>query len=263
MSLSTGHTERTCFINSRDRASGSSTSFNVFLNRAVFTNDISRIILKRISIPNLFYNVPTRKATLYLLYNGAPSIVTVTPGQYDATAFMAVLNAALQTQVDPSFVAVLNFDTGKVTITCDTPFTVLSHQSVQAEYKVDDSMNDVVGSAFNAEEPSALSWTCPGIIDLTGEKLIRIESGALAFSNSIDSNGSIFNCLEAVSVHEPYGATIHYSPSDHIMSYVDGGSAGRQLTNVDITLRADSGAVLELPSNAYIEVVLLFLFTTE
>jgi hypothetical protein len=54
--------ERTVVLNSRFRArQESSTNFNILLNKSVAVDDVDRIIVKRVSIPNMFYNVPERK----------------------------------------------------------------------------------------------------------------------------------------------------------------------------------------------------------
>ena len=66
--------------------------------------------------------------------------------------------------------------------------------------------------------------------------------------------------MEIVPIHEPFGAVVHYAPTDHIMSFVDSGSSGKPINNVDIQLIANSGQLLELPSNAYVEIVLLVIF---
>jgi hypothetical protein len=51
--------ERTVILNSRFRSrQESSTNYNILLNKSVAVDDVDRIIVKRVSIPNMFYNVP-------------------------------------------------------------------------------------------------------------------------------------------------------------------------------------------------------------
>ena len=125
---------------------------------------------------------------------------------------------------------------------------------------MDESLNTIIGTSHDATLPAALSWTSPELVDLSGEHTVRIESSTLAFSNSFDSRGQILNTVEIVPVHEPYGAIVHYAPTDHIMSFVDSGSTGRPINSVDIKLMSNSGQPLVLPDNAYVEIVLLVIF---
>jgi len=257
-------TERTVILNSRFRANrqDTSTDFNILLNRAVNVDDVDRIIVKRVSMPNLFYNVPARKSKLYIEYEGVPGWVTVPPGQYNADRFVIALEIALKTLTDDVVVSI-NYDTGKLTLGCPGStigWTILSHTDVKEQFGVDESINTILGTSHDVTLPAALSWTSPGLVDLSGEHTVRIESSTLAFSNSFDSRGQILNTVEIVPVHEPYGATIHYAPTDHIMSFVDSGSTGRQINSVDIRLVSNSGQPLVLPDNAYTEIVLLVIF---
>ena len=108
-------TERTVILNSRFRASGTSTDFTVLLNKAVAVDDVDRIIVKRVFMPNLFYNVPTRKSKLYLRYEGTLTSVTMTPGQYNVDRFAAELQLLLQA-IDISATVTVDYDTAKFTL---------------------------------------------------------------------------------------------------------------------------------------------------
>jgi hypothetical protein len=232
------------------------------LNKSVQVDDVDRVIVKRVSMPNLFYNVPARKSKLYIEYEGNPGYVSVPPGQYNADRFVIALEIALK-MVDTAATVVIDYDTGKLTLTCPSStigWTILSHADVKDQYNADESLNTIIGTSHDITLPAALSWTSPELIDLSGEHTVRIESSTLAFSNSFDSRGQILNTVEILSVHEPYGATIHYAPTDHIMSFVDSGSTGKPINNVDIQLVSNSGMPLVLPDNAYVEITLLVIF---
>ena len=256
-------TERTAILNSGFRAyrQDTSTNFNILLNKGISVDDVDRVIVKRVSMPNLFYNVPERKSKLYIVFEGTPGWVSVQPGQYNADRFVAALEIALKT-VDTAATASINYDTGKLTLACpsSTGWTVLSHTDVKKQFEVDESLNTIIGTSHDVTLPAALTWTSPELVDLSGEHTVRIESSTLAFSNSFDSRGQILNTVEIVPIHEPYGAAVHYAPSDHIMSFVDSGSTGKPINNVDIQLVSNSGQPLVLPDNAYVEIVLLVIF---
>ena len=92
-------TERTVILNSRFRAfrQDTSTNFNILLNKGISVDDVDRVIVKRVSMPNLFYNVPARKSKLYLEYEGNPVYVSIPAGQYNADRFVIALEIALKT----------------------------------------------------------------------------------------------------------------------------------------------------------------------
>ena len=256
-------TERTVILNSRFRAyrKDTSTNFNILLNKGISVDDVDRVIVKRVSMPNLFKNVPARKNKLYIEYEGNPVYVSIPAAQYNADRFVIALELALKT-ISAAATAIIDYNTGKLTLTCagTIGWTVLSHADVKEQFGVDESLNTIIGTSHDISLPAALSWTSPELVDLSGEHTVRIESSTLAFSNSFDSRGHILNTVEIVPVHEPYGAVIHYAPSDHIMSFVDSGSTGKPISTVDIQLVSNSGQQLVLPDNAYVEIILLVIF---
>ena len=130
-------TERTVILNSRFRAyrQDTSTNFNILLNRGIQVDDIDRIIVKRVSIPNFFYNVPERKNKIFLIHEGVPVTLTMSSGQYDGDQFRAAVEDLLQNGVDPSSTVTLDYSTGKYTLAYSTTFvlgwTLLSHAEVK------------------------------------------------------------------------------------------------------------------------------------
>lgn len=258
-------TERTVILNSRFRSynQDTSTNFNILLNKGIAVDDVDRIIVKRVSLPNLFYNVPERKKTLYIENEGNQLQLDMVPGQYDIDQFRASLETLLKT-VHSNATVTVNYDTGKLTLSyfleVTLGWTVLSHTKVKELYGVDESLNDIIGTSYDNQLASSLNWTSPQLIDLSGEHTVRIESSTLAFGNAFDSRGQILNTVDVVPVHEPFGSVVHYQPSDHIHSFVDSANTGRTINTVDIQLVANSGQQLQLPDNAYIEIVLLVIF---
>ena len=257
--------ERTVIVNSRFRAyrKDTSTNFNVLLNKGISVDDVDRIIVKRVSMPNMFYNVPVRKSILYMQVDGSNVNITITAGNYYIDRFVTALQAALQATVDPSATVTVDYDTGRLYLSytaSGTGWTILSHTAVKKQFGVDESLNDIVGTSYDTQEPESFTWISPEIIDLSGEHVVRIESSTLAFSSGFDSRGQILNVVDVVPISEGYGSTCHYQPSDHILSFVDSGNTGRQISSVDIQLVSDSGQILSLPDNAYVEIVLLVIF---
>jgi hypothetical protein len=258
--------ERTVILNSRFRGrQDSATNFNILLNKSVAVDDVDRIIVKRVSMPNMFYNVPERKNKLYMLNNGISITITMPPGQYYIERFVETLEVLLQQDVNITASVTINIDTGKLKITRGPEsgllgWTVLSHMQVKEQFGVDESLNDMVGTSYNTTLTSSLSWNSPELVDLSGEHTIRIESSTLAFSNSFDSRAQILNTVEVVPMTEAFGNVCHFQPSDHILSFVDSGTSGRQINTIDIQLVSNSGQPLELPENSFVEIVLLVIF---
>ena len=130
-------TERTVILNSRYRSRHDTpTNFTILLNKSVAVDDVDRIIVKRVSLPNMFYNVPARKNTLYLINEGVPLQVTMPPGQYYIDRFVATLEVLLQQAVSLACTVGVDYDSGKMTLTCGTDgigFTMLSHTQINLE----------------------------------------------------------------------------------------------------------------------------------
>jgi hypothetical protein len=200
-----------------------------------------------------------------MMNEGLPLAVTLPPGQYYIDRFVATLEVLLQQAVTLTASVTVDYDTGKLTMTCGSGpgivgWTVLSHMQVKDEFNVDESLNDMIGSSFDTMLPAALSWTSPELVDLSGEHSVRIESSTLAFSNSFDSRAQILNTVEVVPITEAFGSIVHFQPADHILSFVDSGNNSRQINSVDIQLVSNSGQALVLPENAFVEIVLLVIF---
>jgi hypothetical protein len=256
--------ERTVILNSRFRApQDSATNFTILLNKSVAVDDVDRIIVKRVSLPNLFYNVPARKSTLYMISEGVTISVPFPVGHYSIARFVTVLEEMIKLVVSPSVTVTMDYDTGKITLNNPSAafgWTVLSHDEVRVKFGLDESLNDIIGTSFNTQLTASSSWTSPQVVDLSGEHTVRIESSTLAFSNSFDSRGQILNTVEVVPLNEPYGSIVHFQPADHILSFVDSGSSGREINSVDIQLISNTGQPLKLPDNSFVEIVLLVIF---
>lgn len=113
------------FIDSSQRTSGTSSSFDILLNQEVPMDSLK---LQSVTIPNTFYNI-TSSNNSFTVTEGANTVsVSLTPGLYSINTLLTLLGTALtdNATLTGTYTCTLDSITQYVTISCTTNFTVIS-----------------------------------------------------------------------------------------------------------------------------------------
>jgi len=250
-------TEKLIVINSRDKISGTNSNFTVQFNDSI-AQEVVKIIVKEIYIPNQFYNVENdgkrKNNTLVLNQNGGGDVsITVPEGQYNIDTLIATLKPLIDgILIDGAIVTITkNNTTNKLTFT----FTGAGTPANNNVSFVDTSLiKSLIG--FDATIPAVAIVNMPYPWNLNQLQYVQVHSPELASTHGMDAGANTtINLLESVSLNNAgFGAVAYKQANDdelHEIIYDD----QRVIQQVRIKLRDSSGNILSLPDNHHCSII--------
>ena len=209
-------------------------------------DNVKGFIVKYISLPNVFDNVPSGKNILRIEDNNDPGNVkdvVITPGQYNINDLLV----ELKTQID----AVLSVGSVAVALVSDSNSRLqFTFTAVTARFFLASSTM-FKQAGLNADSGAfAAVQTFNNIVNLIGQTDIYVHSRAMCSGRLIEKDG-VFSVVDVVQVDKPYGAMCYANINDdeiHKVRYFPYESA-YSLKNIDLKLRDSEGELLEIPDN--------------
>lgn len=239
--------ERLIRISSNDKVaslSSTNSNFTVYLKGTSDIQQVKRILVKSVSVPNVLYNIHSASGTpnniLRIEEKGqAAQDVTIPPAQYTITTLMTAIQTAVNAVTATAVLTVTqDAATQKLTFTFATNTCIL--------------YNEADGSSI-APAIGLLTTTADGashvmdyIPDLSGTRILYIHSQELAGSNLLDGDSGLISVLEAVSMNETeFGAYAYLQNNDTALATVDY-KYPKDIGTVSIKLRDDKGAIVDI-----------------
>lgn len=232
-------------ISSQDRAdkNNSTSDFNVTINNKVELQQIKKIVVKQVSIPNTAYNINAGNNTFsysignFVLVNS----VTVPVGQYTLDLLITALITAVGAHPLSPLVMTITQDslTKKLAWTSDISIKW---------YNADDAspLGEVMGITTSTSVDSD-THTSAGLPALEGHNTLYVESTNLARENLIRTNGHSSNVLCVVPITVEWGGIEHYlSPHAELDDIISTSSAGNNKQDIDIKIVSRDGTVIDL-----------------
>lgn len=240
--------EKIIVISSDDKdpsQSNSNSDFVVNLKERYYTQNINRILVKDILVPNSFYNVRSSDGevnnTLKLKEGANPDVVATIPeGQYTITQLIPVL----QTSIDAVLTGGNAVTIAQDAVTQKLTFTFSLTPTLIYAISEPDLFADLIG--VSADTASALSVTAQFPPDLSGYNMVFIHSQDLSQYHGIDGDFGLISLLENVSLHDvPYGAFAYRQNSDDDLALVQYEQPAN-LNRIRIVLRDHKGNKLDI-----------------
>jgi len=198
-------------ITSLAKVGDSDTSSNFYINfeNHKATHGISKIIVKAIDIPNVFYNIDNKGYNVDNLGNNVYAYrdfqnniqtITLPIGQYTIEELLTALNNLMA--IPSKHTLSLNPTTKKVEIlTTDGDFQVLGRGD-------GNTMINVLG--FTPTSGLVSQYLAPNFPDLSGISEVYILSNQLGQSNLLTSDAITIPLLAHVPLTVPFGGIEHY-----------------------------------------------------
>ena len=210
------------------------------------TSAISRIVVKSVDFPNVFYNICNNrgpnntgnKKISYRLNNSSYESFTISPGQYCLTDLIDMLELGLS---DIGLTIIVDKHTKKLVFSTSIPISMLN-------FKDGNLMADILGIHTSDETPST-NHTSVGFPNLSGVQEVYIVSQRVSDgSNMLAPNGYHLPILAHVPITVDFGETQHYtSPHPELDDVVfPSARMGNTLREVDIKLTDKYGNILDL-----------------
>jgi len=250
--------EKLLVISSEDKdpSSNSNSDFVVSLKETYYTQNIDRIMIKDIIVPNVFPNIRgenygTSQNNIFRIQDSLGNLSTpivVPEGQYVISTFGAPppndLLVALKAGIDP----IIAPETVTITINPITQklnFTFSGGIGYDFAPTSDSPLNNVLGIEGPTNAPS-LSFNAQALTDLGGYPMVYVHSKKLAESNGIDGDFGLISLAEAVSLSDaPFGSYAYRQNNDDELSTVIYDNP-RNLSRIQITLRDNQGNKLDI-----------------
>jgi hypothetical protein len=234
-------------INGHDRTNlnDSHAKFNVSLGKDHKINNVKAIAIKSLQCVNTFYNITSYKNTWYYDVGAGELSVSITPGQYNTSSFIAAISAAFAAA---GIVSTFNTDP----ITQLFEMTFLPPISIFRE-RVNGLLNPIhrvvgIRSGVGGVAVPVGLYTAEAIRDFSGLKSIYILSNVAAGGNCITSrdNGSRMALLDTLPVSVPFGGIIHHSERNFETGRLSYDQVlQNNLSTVDIELRNSENELLD------------------
>lgn len=204
--------------------------------------ELKRVVAVQIisvSIRNLFYNITSGKNTFVFDDNvAAPHTITITPGNYDITAFMTAFLDAIDTELGYALGTssyTFNDITSKITITFPESIDFVSD-------KEDNPLAYRLGYGYETFSGTTIAAT--HIIMLSGPDLVCIHSPEL--SNGTLDFGAVSDTIHVVAevpIDQEFGFVCFYQPSNpNIIKYQNVNS----FSSIRVLLRDVEGGKLDI-----------------
>lgn len=232
-----------CVCSSSDKLPESKSNSDFVLDfRSAGLQNVRKILISQVIVPNVFYNIRgdygVLNNTLDLLDGAVPVTAVVPSGQYNLTQFIPALKAAMDLVLGTP-----------VTITAD-PITyklTFSHVAGPITLLSSSTMAPVIG--LESDLLCNPSGTCQSIYDLQGYSAVFVHSPELARAHGIDGAFGQISLATMVSLTTTaFGLNAYYQANDDELSEIIYDSVN-PINQVTIVLRDSKGNKLDIGTN--------------
>ena len=226
-------------ISSHDRTSDSKSQYDFKIaTNDYFLNQIRKVIVKSVSIPNTQYNVSTVNDTLTYDIGGGDTSVSIPVGQYASPSDVLDALAASLLAGPDAIVMTHTVDalTAKAELTFGVPI-ILKRGTNGAQSEVGTSTIAHVIGLGDVDTASLLVHQMPDLPDLSGLKKVYVSSAVLSSTSStVSSNRVQSNVYTEVSMDVPFGYYKHRTVDDMTTSDERTVTVPNNLSTIDIKL---------------------------
>jgi hypothetical protein len=252
--------EKIMILNSRDKTAGMTNGdFTLTFNDSA-CQQVNKILVKDIFIPNLFPNITTENNQLILFQNVSitPITINVPIGQYNIDQLIVELKTQIDSKLADGAIVTITRSATLYNLTFTFSGAVVPGNNLIV-ISTDSTIKDIIG--LTQTNPSASIITMDNPYNLRPLDFVNIHSPQLADMHGLDggANGYI-GLLETVSLAEAaYGGIAYRQNNDDELALITY-EQPRNLSRVQIILRDETGRRLTLPSNVYVTVIIKIFF---
>ena len=229
-------------ISSKDKQAGTNSNFSLNLSHHYWLQAAKSVVVKHVTIPNVFYNVDANNNTFTYEIAGAPSTVVVDVGQYSISDLLGALTVVMVADGVVGFTATLDAITRKVSFTSTTAIEYLSAGNAMAG-----ALGITQGSVGDVT-----AHTAAHLPSLEGIRNIVIASSSLGENNYLASDQKIADVIALVPMDQPFGGVVHYVSQHSEIDDFDTLSQrnGKNISQIDIrVIDTDTNQIVDLTNH--------------
>lgn len=152
-------------IDSKDRISGTNENFEIKLSKSI--ERVKNIDIVSVEVPWTFYVLNSTNNVLSFTVGATPHSITVSPGNYDAITFVQLIQQLMNATAS-GFSVAWSSTNYKITFSNASSFNIIYSTS---------TISSLIG--LTADSGATTSFTCQGVINLSGPNYIYIKSTVL------------------------------------------------------------------------------------
>lgn len=252
--------EKIIVLNSKDKDEGSNTDFVLSFNDSSI-QQVSKVLIKDLFIPNLFYNVNERNNVLFFKQNAeAIKSITLPVGQYNVDTLASEIKTQLETKLVFGTVVDITRSniTYKYTFTFSGAVTPANNEVIF--YQDTSTIRDVIG-LLQTTSPASNIIVMDTVFNLKGIEIVQVHSPEIGEMHGLDAGATGYiSLLETVSLATtPFGSVAHRQNNDDELAMILY-EQPKNLSIVRIVIRDEQGVKLTLPDNAHVSVMLKIFF---
>jgi hypothetical protein len=252
--------EKIIVLNSKDKDEGTNTDFVLSFNDSSI-QQVSKVLIKDLFIPNLFYNVNERNNVLFFKQNAeAIKSITIPVGQYNVDNLATELKTQLELQLVFGTVVDITRSniTFKYTFTFSGAVTPANNEVIL--YQDTSTIRDVIG-LLQTTSPASNIIVMDTVFNLKGIEIVQVHSPEIGEMHGLDAGATGYiSLLETVSLATtPFGSVAHRQNNDDELAMILY-EQPKNLSIVRIVIRDEQGVKLTLPDNAHVSVMLKIFF---
>ncbi len=264
--------EKLLVISSEDKDSPlqSNSDFSVTLKESYYTQNVLRVLVKEITVPNVFPNIrgsdygSSQNNTL-IIDDGSQKTITLPEGQYlinssnPALDFTTILQSAINAVSLSNVVVTYNELTNKIEfeVTAGVPIVIFSNK---LPFGLPTSnMADVLGLTSNLQILVGNTESSQAQVDLSGYQNVYVHSKEIADTHGIDGDSGLIALVDPVRLTDaPFGAYAYKPEKDDDLASIVYEDV-RSLSRLRIVLRDNLGNKLPIGTHTMNIVLKIYL----
>jgi len=259
--------EKLLVISSQDKddPTSSNSDFNVTLKESYYTQNVLRVLVKEITIPNVFPNIRgsdygTSQNNILDFNEPAPLQVILPEGQYLINSSNPLLDFTSILETAMTSVSVATISVSYNELTNKIVFEVANDGSPNITIPASTPMASVLGITEDLTIPATATPTSPsGQVDLSGYQNVYVHSKEIDDTHGIDGDSGLIALTDPVSLADaPFGSYAYKQENDDELASIVYEDV-RNLSRMRIVLRDNLGNKLPIGTHTMNIVLKIYL----
>ena len=259
--------EKLLVISSEDKddPNSSNSDFNVTLKESYYTQNVLRVLVKEITVPNVFPNIRgsdygSSQNNILNFNEPAPLQVILPEGQYLINSSNPLLDFTSILETAMTSISVATISVSYNELTNKIVFEVANDGSPNITIPASTPMAKVLGITSDLTIPATATPTSPsGLVDLSGYQNVYIHSKEIADTHGIDGDSGLIALVDDISLtNAPFGSYAYKGENDDELASIVYEDV-RNLSRLRIVLRDNLGNKLPIGTHTMNVILKIYL----
>ena len=249
----------------KDNPADSNSDFTVTLKESYYTQNVLRVLVKEITVPNVFPNIRgtdygSSQNNVLLFTDPSGQVVTLPEGQYLINSSNPLLDFTSILEGLMTSITVATISVSYDELTNKIVFEVANDGSPNITILASSPMASVLGITEDLVVPATATPTSPsGQVDLSGYSNVYIHSKEVADTHGIDGDSGLIALVDPISLTDaPFGAYAYKQENDDELASIVYEDV-RNLSRLRIVLRDNLGNKLPIGTHTMNIVLKIYL----